>query len=747
MISVKLRNKLIIFALLTMLVISVLPLSAVAAEPEDSVDYYGYEALKTLPNSEALLYAYRQLVAGVENCDARITLTKAGQYLTRDEAETVFDAYKRDYAQHFWLGDTYRVSTTYIEPSYLMTKEELPGAKRAFEAAVTEMLGDVDEIEGDFRKELYLHDRLIKSVIYDLTEEYMHSAYGALVLGRAVCDGYTEAFQYLLRRAGIEAFSVYGQGGAENHAWNVVLIDGKYYHVDATWNDQEIYGFHSYFNLATSMIELDHDIWDTEYELPVCDSLEKNYFTVIGGRISNKSECTAELVGDAISAGGGYASFYFDKNMTPDDFASWLNVNIGAVASRAGLSGYVGTCCVGKEVIIIIGDTDSPWFAPVTGVNASATLNVSIGAAKKIAITPTPAGAKQFNIVCTSSDESVATVNAESGLVIGHKKGTARITVKATNENGETVATKICNVTVGCEHESKRHVEAGTSTCKVQANAEHYICELCGQILAADGTTALSEIPKLPLGDHGPKQHFEAGTSTCKVQANAEHYICELCGQILAADGTTALSEIPKLPFAEHDFEKTISEENIKTPGNCGTRTVYFESCSVCGEKDTDATFEGDFGGHSHGTEWRSDENGHWHECICGDRAEASSHPDLDRNGKCDVCEREVAVQTEEQTTTESVNGTEKAPETEVTTDEVTYVDAPEHSSVHGDKEESAPENVTTERSEQTDEQKKETEPSTAGCSGCGCGKSNPSLIIVTLICAAASFAVVRRKK
>lgn len=689
----KLKNKLLIFALLAVLIVSALPFTSIAAESANAVDYYGYEALKALPNSEALLYAYGQVVSGVENCDSRITVVKQGQTLTQDEVELVFETYKRDHAEHFWLGDSYRVSTTYVEPSYLMTKAELPAAKRAFEAAVTEILGDVDEIDGDFEKELYLHDRLIKSVIYDLSEEYMHSAYGALVLGRAVCDGYTESFQYLLRRAGIEAYTVYGKGDTENHAWNIVLIDGNYYHVDATWNDQGIYGFHSYFNITTANIEIDHDIWATEYDLPACNSTAKNYFTVKGGRISSEAECTVALVGDALAAGGGYASFYLDGSMTSNQFCDWISDNFGSIVQRAGFTGEIGGSFIplGGEIILTAGDIEThPWFVTVTGFRASTTLNVSVGSVGKIATVVTPSGAKLVNFVFVSSDESVATVNAESGLVIGHKKGTARITVKATDDAGQTIATQICTVTVGCEHETKRHVEAGTST--------------------------------------------------CKVQANAEHYVCELCGQILASNGTTALDAIPKLPFAEHDFEKIISEDNIKTPGNCQSRTVYCESCSVCGEKDENATFEGDFGEHSHGSDWESDQYGHWHECICGDKADAASHSDLDRNGKCDVCLQEVAVQTEEQTTTEVINDTERSPDTEETTVEETL--APE------DEESSEPENVTTNKvtDKVTDEPKKETKPQSSPEKS-GCGNLNPALIIVTLICAAASFAVVRRKK
>lgn len=89
-----------------------------------------------------------------------------------------------------------------------------------------------------------LHDYLIRQVTYD-SESYesgdipyvAHTAYGALVEGRAVCDGYASAYNLLLNEAGIESDLVYGQADGENHAWNLVAFpDGDYY-VDVTWDD------------------------------------------------------------------------------------------------------------------------------------------------------------------------------------------------------------------------------------------------------------------------------------------------------------------------------------------------------------------------------------------------------------------------------------------------------------------------------------------------------------------------------
>ena len=42
---------------------------------------------------------------------------------------------------------------------------------------------------------------------------------------------------------------------------------------------------------------------------------------------------------------------------------------------------------------------------------------------------------------------------------------------------------------------------------------------------------------------------------------------------------------------------------------------------------------------HDYGTAWQSDENNHWNECACGDKANTAPHADEDNDGKCDVCD------------------------------------------------------------------------------------------------------------
>ena len=63
------------------------------------------------------------------------------------------------------------------------------------------------------------------------------SIYDAFVLGNTVCTGYATAFQVVMEEMGIESYLCTGNVDGENHAWNAVFVDGRYYFVDATYGD------------------------------------------------------------------------------------------------------------------------------------------------------------------------------------------------------------------------------------------------------------------------------------------------------------------------------------------------------------------------------------------------------------------------------------------------------------------------------------------------------------------------------
>lgn len=94
-----------------------------------------------------------------------------------------------------------------------------------------------------------VHDYLVNNVEYDMSisKNNIYNIYGTLVNHESVCEGYAEAFKYLLDGLGIESTIVIGkgtnsQGNSENHAWNYVKLNDVWYAVDVTWDDPVIIG-------------------------------------------------------------------------------------------------------------------------------------------------------------------------------------------------------------------------------------------------------------------------------------------------------------------------------------------------------------------------------------------------------------------------------------------------------------------------------------------------------------------------
>jgi len=142
----------------------------------------------------------------------------------------------------------------------------------------------------DYEKELALHDYIVNYSRYDIENldrntvpRDSYTAYGLLANKTAVCSGYAEVMYRLLNKAGIETHIVTGKSRNQNHAWNLVKIAGKYYHLDSTFDDPVTQDksntlSYNYFNLSDNEIANDHS-WNKSH-YPAATSTEANYFYV-----------------------------------------------------------------------------------------------------------------------------------------------------------------------------------------------------------------------------------------------------------------------------------------------------------------------------------------------------------------------------------------------------------------------------------------------------------------------------------
>ena len=110
----------------------------------------------------------------------------------------------------------------------------------------------------DAAKVKTIHDYVVKLVSYDdtLTD---HSAYGGLTASKhtTVCQGYSLIMYKLLTDAGVDCHYVTGDAGGP-HAWNIVKINGKWYYLDATWDDPSDTTVYDYFLVGSKTLKKDH---------------------------------------------------------------------------------------------------------------------------------------------------------------------------------------------------------------------------------------------------------------------------------------------------------------------------------------------------------------------------------------------------------------------------------------------------------------------------------------------------------
>lgn len=167
--------------------------------------------------------------------------------------------------------------------------EEEEKAKELYQVVCSILDTTITKDMSDYQKELALHDYLITHCQYSSdtdvpAESDIYRAYGALVNKDAVCNGYAEAMGLLLRCVDIPSKFVRGSAynGKEwnTHGWNLVCLDGKWYHLDATWDDplpdQGDKVIHTYFNVPDEVIRENHKWDDSQY--PKAYSTDYNYY-------------------------------------------------------------------------------------------------------------------------------------------------------------------------------------------------------------------------------------------------------------------------------------------------------------------------------------------------------------------------------------------------------------------------------------------------------------------------------------
>lgn len=279
-----------------------------------------------------------QILKGIENFETDINIKS--DVFKKDDLEglkSLFVLVKIACIENSSVASTYKYAgnseyVTAIKLTYTKTQEKASFETKQLNQKVDSILKGITTDMNEFERIEYIHDAINKLCVYgESTTGNQDSAYGCLVEGKAICEGYAKAFLLLCNRAGIESTVVTGtalsdSGERVSHMWNMVMVDGAWYHIDLTWDDptlkplDENYVRYDFFNVTDNEISQTHTIIKNEfYDYPKAYSTKYNYFVYHGYcavDYDSAYKAMKKSVTDAALNGNKYASIRLNNGET-----------------------------------------------------------------------------------------------------------------------------------------------------------------------------------------------------------------------------------------------------------------------------------------------------------------------------------------------------------------------------------------------------------------------------------------------
>jgi len=256
--------------------------------------YYAYAGLN---DDEKLLYT--EILGILDSFENDVKVST----IDRDLIDRVFHCVLTDHPELFYVSG-YSI-TKYVRGQklekitfsgkYIMSKSEAEKAKIRIDNYTDGVISGYTKGGDEYEKVKYVYEYLILNNEYDPTAPNNQNILSIVDENRTVCQGYAKMTQYLLNKMGVFCTLIDGVvKGSEAHVWNIVQIDGKYYHVDTTWGDAN-YNIADDSDPTLKVPEINYDylcITDDEIkkthvsketlEYPVCDSMDAYYYVKEG---------------------------------------------------------------------------------------------------------------------------------------------------------------------------------------------------------------------------------------------------------------------------------------------------------------------------------------------------------------------------------------------------------------------------------------------------------------------------------
>jgi len=208
-----------------------------------------------------------------------------------------------NYTQRFWDNKIIEVDVK-VEKTILYELTRGFEDERYFDTTTTQINADAKEIfstvkdillknitsdMADYKKEKAIHDFMVNQYAYDQDLD-IYTVKELLLSKEGVCQAYADTFRLFMNLMGINCITQTGEANGGGHAWNMVMLDEEWYHVDVTWDDpiadRDILRY-DYFNITDKQMSKDHTWVPTKgitatalkYAYPYDGDLD-NFYTV-----------------------------------------------------------------------------------------------------------------------------------------------------------------------------------------------------------------------------------------------------------------------------------------------------------------------------------------------------------------------------------------------------------------------------------------------------------------------------------
>jgi len=238
---------------------------------------YEYDSLNAADKS-----MYDEMLTKAKSFAPFSYTAKEQGYDEMDRSLRIYGALAKDHPEienYFYMKEVLDGDmTTAIKAQYMMPwdadmKEadidELRYETALFDAVCERIVEKMPEGLSTYDKYRYLAAVISFVTSYDHDGAYCWqdaTAYGSIVSGHSICQGYSRGFMVLCRKANLWCECVEGEFEGTAHGWNLVKLDTGTYHVDITWADEkglpDSTEWERYFMLTQDEILADHEIYE-----------------------------------------------------------------------------------------------------------------------------------------------------------------------------------------------------------------------------------------------------------------------------------------------------------------------------------------------------------------------------------------------------------------------------------------------------------------------------------------------------